>query len=114
MRTKNEEAAELPNRHYQVEAGLERIFRLTGSEAEETSPREPIKLLEVNAYTVPTGIMPIRFGPAPESGFHYPSVILEITQTTTDEYRRVQSRELELPHGWRVGEEIPKPSNGVF
>jgi hypothetical protein len=50
--------------------------------------------------------MPLQFGPAPASGLHYPSVIVEVTP---DEYSRIQSGELKLPDGWTLGEEIPKP-----
>ena len=40
-------AKELANKHYQAEAGLSRIFRLTGKrEVEGGEAREPIKLLE--------------------------------------------------------------------
>ena len=40
---------------------------------------EPIKFLEVNAATVPTGVMPLQFGPVPASGIAFSSVIIEVT-----------------------------------
>jgi hypothetical protein len=105
MPTKDEEALALAQKHYLVEAGMTQIFRITGDAAAEVRPAEPIKLLEVNENTVPSGILPIQFGPSPASGLHYSSVILEVTP---DEYRKIQSEELRLPHGWRVGDPIPR------
>ena len=66
----------------------------------EVRPSEPIKLLEVNENTVPSGIMPLGFGPAPAAGINFSYVIIEVTP---DEYRLIQSEELKLPHGWTVG-----------
>jgi hypothetical protein len=103
--TKDEEARDLARRHYEVEAGLIHVFRIAGDQAVEFRSDEPIKLLEVNEYTVPSGIMPIQFGPSPASGVHYPSVIVEVTP---DEYERIRTGEMKLPNGWTIGEEIPK------
>jgi len=95
MPNKNDEAVRLASMHYQVETGLTHVFRILGDGADvEDRPGEPIKLLEVNENTVPSGILPIQFGPSPASGLFYPSVILEVTP---DEYRRIQRAELELP-----------------
>jgi hypothetical protein len=105
MLTKDEEAVALAQTHYQVEAGLTHVFRIIGDGAAEALPTEPIKLLEVNENTVPSGILPIQFGPSPASGLHYSTVILEVTP---DEYRKIQSEELRLPHGWRIGHPIPR------
>lgn len=52
-------ANELAKKHYQAEAGLQKIIRLTGSAEAEVRPVEPIKLLEVNANTVPSGVLPV-------------------------------------------------------
>src|SRR5436305_13507732 len=87
-------AKELAKKHYQAEAGLERIFRLTGSAEVEVRPVEPIKLLEVNANTVPSGVLPVSFGPAPASGIPYPSVIVEVSP---QEFAKIQAHELTLP-----------------
>jgi hypothetical protein len=105
MPTKDEEAESLAQKHYEVETGLTQIYRITGAAEFEVSPAEPIKLLEVNENTVPSGIMPIQFGPSPASGQHYSSVVLEVTP---DEYRKIQTEELRLPHGWKVGQPIPR------
>ena len=107
MRTKDEEARALAQKHYEVEVGLTQIFRVTGTAEVEVRPTEPIKLLEVNENTVASGIMPIQFGPSPASGLHYPAVILEITP---DEYQKIQNEELKLPNGWKLGDLIPKAS----
>lgn len=104
---KAEVARELAKKHYQAEAGLQRIFRLSGSAEVEVSPVEPIKLLEVNANTVPSGVLPVQFGPAPASGIPYPSVIVEVSP---EEFQKIQQEELKLPKGWQLGEEMPKPA----
>ncbi|MBW3595701.1 MAG: hypothetical protein KY475_00335 [Planctomycetes bacterium] len=105
MPEKDEEAREMALKHFELEEGMRRIFRLTGSD--ECQPTEPIKLLEVNDYTVPSGIMPIQFGPAPASGVHFPSIILEVTP---DEFEDIQADRLPLPHGWQIGEEFLRPT----
>ena len=61
-------AKELARKHYEVEPGLTRVIRFSGSADVEAVRTEPIKLLEVNQYTVPSGVMPLRFGPAVASG----------------------------------------------
>jgi hypothetical protein len=106
MPTKDEEATVLARMHYQIETGLTQVFRLSGSVDAESRPNEPIKLLEVNENTVPSGVLPIQFAPSPASGLHDPSIIVEITP---DEFQRIQAHQLELPHEWRVGELIPRP-----
>src|SRR5262245_37796640 len=98
MATKDEEAIELARIHYEVEEGMTHIFRITGPPEAESSPSEPIKLLEVNESTVPSGVPPLRFGPLSAAGIHYPSVIVEVTP---EEYQEIQSEELTLPNGWR-------------
>ncbi len=99
-------ANELARKHYQAEVGLQKIIRLTGSAEVEVSPAEPIKLLEVNASTVPSGVLPVSFGPAPASGIPYPSVIVEVSP---EEFTKIQTHELKLPKGWVLGEELLKP-----
>lgn len=107
MPTKDEEALELARTHYQVEPGMTQIFRITGSADDEFRPNEPIKLLDVNENTVPSGIMPIHLGPSPASGRNFPTIIVEVTP---DEFQKIQNRQFELPHGWEVGEPIPRPA----
>ena len=109
MLTKDEVARNLARRHYQVEDGISTIIRINGNAEAEFCPNEPIKLLEVNANTVPSGVMPLQFGPAPDAGIDYASVIVEVTP---EEFRKIQSRELKLPTGWNLGEVISRPENG--
>ncbi|MCI0378526.1 MAG: hypothetical protein L0215_13035 [Gemmataceae bacterium] len=106
MATKVEEMRKLASAHYRVEKGITHIFHITGDVEEEARAEEPIKLLEVNRYTIPTGIMPLSFGPAPAHGIHYPSIIVEVTP---DEFQRIKRRELRLPNGWTLGDLLPKP-----
>ena len=107
MPTKDEEARDLARKHYQVETGLTQIFRITTSPNVEFTHLEPIALLEVNENTVPSGIMPLYFGPSPASGLKYPSIIVEVTP---EEFQRIQNQQLALPFGWKLGDPIPKPS----
>ncbi len=100
-------AATLARRHYQVEAGVTHIFRVTGKANAEERPGEPIKLLEVNENTVPAGILPLGFDPVPAQGILYPAVIIEVTP---DEYEKIKARKLKLPNGWKVRGLIPRPA----
>jgi predicted nucleic acid-binding Zn-ribbon protein len=100
-------ARELAWKHYEAEEGLQRVIRLESSHEAEGRSAEPIKLLEVNANTIPSGILPVSFGPAPASGIPYPSIIVEVSP---EEFERIQSQELKLPRGWQLGEELPRPS----
>lgn len=101
-------ARDLAARHFRVEPGLTHVFRLNAAPDAEGRPGEPIKLLEVNAGTVPSGVLPLHFGPAPASGILYPSVIVEVTPA---EFDRIQARELALPRDWTIGEEITRPAD---
>jgi uncharacterized Zn finger protein (UPF0148 family) len=107
---KAEAAKELAKKHYEIETGLTQIFRVTGKAEVEVVRAEPIKLLEVNENTAPSGVMPLHFGPAPASGIFYPSIIVEVTPA---EFKKIQSHELPLPTGWEHWEELPKPSDGT-
>ena len=65
MSDKEEVARKLAHKHYDIEPGISRIFKLRDeAELEETSAT-PIKLLEVNADTPPSGIIPLYLGPFP-------------------------------------------------
>jgi hypothetical protein len=103
MVTKDETAKELAKIHFEVETGLSRVFRITGSAETEINPFEPIILLEVNTNSVLSGVMPLQFGPAPASGVFYPYIIVEVTP---EEYQKIQLGELTLPVGWTIGEEV--------
>jgi hypothetical protein len=107
MATKDQEAVLLAGMHYRIETGLTQVYRVNGPVDVEIRPNEPIKLLEVNENTVSSGIMPIQFGPSPAAGLNYSSIIIEVTP---DEFRQIQDRRLELPHGWKLGDPIPRPA----
>lgn len=97
MPNKDEVARLLANAHRDAEPAIVRIIRLVSSH--EAEAREPVKLLEVNPATSPSGIFPIAFGAAPPA-VPYPSIVVEVTP---DEFRRVERGELALPHDWRLG-----------
>jgi len=100
-------AKHLARKHFEVEPGLTRIMRYSGSPSIEFMPSEPIKLLEVNADTVPSGVMPLHFGPSVASGIIFPSVIIEVTP---EEYDKIEKNELRLPEGWQTSEDLSKPN----
>jgi hypothetical protein len=101
-------AIELAMRHFELEDGLVRVFRVHGSMAAEMRPGEPIKLLEVNEATSPSGVIPLYFGPIPARGINFPSVIIEVTPA---EFEKIKASELVLPDGWTIGDEIRR-TNG--
>ncbi len=109
MSSKDDEARELARLHYEIESGMTTIYRCTGTD-DDANPAAPIKLLEVNQDTIPSGIMPLQFGPNPTAGIHFPSVIIEVTP---DEFERIQSDSLSLPPGWTIQMPIPRPTEGV-
>lgn len=108
--SKDEVAQRLAARHYSIETGITQIFRVNSPGEIESSAAEPIKLLEVSTTTPSTGIMPLGFGPAPTSGIPYPSVIIEVSP---DEFDRIKAHDLQLPEGWTIGEELPRPVQSV-
>ena len=78
MSDKESAARTLAELHYQFEPGMREIYRLLADDQTEQEPDEPIKLLEVNQDTIPSGIMPLGFDGIPASG-NYPTVIIQIT-----------------------------------
>ena len=108
MQTKDQVAARLAETHYLLEGGIRHIFRIRNGAAEDAAA-EPIKLLEVNADTVPSGILPVYFRPRAAQGIPYPSVVVDVTP---DEFERLRASELALPDGWLLGEVIPRPAGG--
>lgn len=98
-------AKRLAQRHYQFEPAITEIRTLTSGRPFE--PNEPIRLLEVNSNTIASGIMPLRFDPAPASGIPFPSVIVEVTP---DEYEQIKKDPSMLPNGWTLGPLVPKPN----
>ncbi len=103
MRSKDQEADRIAQAHYRVEEGMIRIFRLRGTTEQEANENEPIKLLEINRFTVPSGIVPIYFGPAPRTDWCFPMAIVEVTP---EEFEQIQSKEIELPNDWSIAEPI--------
>ena len=73
--SKDEVAATLARVHYESDPSMQRIYRLKGDDDLEARPDEPIKLLEVNEDTIPSGIQPLYFGPTAESG---PSILVHV------------------------------------
>ena len=63
MPEKDEVALLLAAAHREAEPGIVRIVRLLS--AREAEAREPVKLLEVNPATSPSGVLPIAFAPDP-------------------------------------------------
>jgi hypothetical protein len=90
----------LAEAHRNVEPTIVRIVRVTASD--ETESNEPVKLLEVNPATSPSGILPIAFSSDPPT-VPYPSIVIEVTQ---DEFDQIDSGALPLPKGWRLGETL--------
>ena len=104
---KDESARELARRHYQVETGMTHIIRFSGSADVQLQAAEPIKLLEVNTNTVPSGVLALGFDAVPSAGIHFPSVIIEVTPA---EFDKIQAKELKLPQGWEIQEgELLRP-----
>ncbi|MGP0063487.1 MAG: hypothetical protein ACLQGP_07815 [Isosphaeraceae bacterium] len=98
-------ATVLAERHYELDDGLTRIFRITDKAEVEAGRNEPVKLLMVNENTVEAGVMPLHFGPVPAIGIPYPSILIEVNP---NEFQKIQSHELKLPEGWEIGEELPR------
>jgi hypothetical protein len=103
-------ALKLAQRHYQFEPGITEIRTIATNGASRNKPNEPVTLLEVNANTVASGVLPLRFDAVPASGFPFPSVIVEVTP---DEYEQIKRNELKLPEGWSLGSVLPKPEEGA-
>lgn len=102
---RDEAARRLALMHYEIEPGMFKIFRIRTEEPAEEKHEEPIKLLEVNEATVPTGILPLKFGPLPEDGIDYPSIIVEVTPA---EYEALRQGRLQLPGHWRIEDELSR------
>ena len=94
MMTKDDAAKALIDWHFEIERDLEEVFLLVTDN--ESAPDEPIKLLEVNAATVPTGRVEF-FAFAPAGDIPYRVVVAEITPAELKEI--IESPERLLP-GW--------------
>ena len=104
--SKDEVAARLAEAHYASDPGMKRIYRLNSPDDEDRDD-EPIKLLEINDDTIPSGIQPICFGASPASGIPFSSIIVEVT---SEEFKQIEADELSLPDGWVRGREYAAPS----
>src|SRR4051812_22612625 len=93
---KDAAASRLIQWHFRVEPELREVYRIVMDN--EGSQEEPIRLLEVNAATVPTGsVEPFAFSPTEEIPFR--TVIAEITP---EELESVRSNPDALPEGWSL------------
>ncbi len=100
---KKESAEKLAKLHREIEPGISHVIRFLGDPDSERNPVEPIKLLEVNANTIASGVYPIHFGPAPKIEVPFATVIIELTPS---EYQSLRANELVLPDGWTKAEEL--------
>lgn len=100
MLEKDEVARLLAEAHRDMEPTINRIIRLIADQ--ENHAREPVKLLEVNPATSPSGVFPIAFTADPPQ-VPYPSVVVEVTEA---EYEQIVRGELLLPPGWRLGDTL--------
>jgi hypothetical protein len=94
--TKSEIARMLADAHREIEPGISRIFRVISDREQDAN--EPVKLLEVNPDTSPSGIVPIAFGADPPD-IPFPSVVIEVTEA---ELERIEAGSLLLPDGWQL------------
>lgn len=100
MKSKDEIARALAAAHVEVEPTITKIVRLIGPA--ESDGAEPVKLLEVNPATSPSGIWPIAFTPDhPE--IPYGSVVVEVTP---EEFEDIAEGRLPLPNAWTLGEPL--------
>jgi hypothetical protein len=99
MNVKDDFARKLADAHRSLEPSIERILRIVAPGEDRSN--EPIKLLEVNHDTSPSGIVPIAFGPSADLPF--PTVVVEVTP---DEFELLAREELYLPSGWELGETL--------
>ena len=110
MSDKEALAQRLAEAHYRTEPGIIEVLRILNAPNIECRPDEPIKLLEVNSQTIPSGIMPLHFGPEPSSGVLFPTTIVEITP---EEFVSLKQGVLLLPQGWRLGDVLARPCDMV-
>jgi len=106
MKSKDDIASYLAEAHRKIDSSIVRIVRISSSVDDQLS--EPIKLLEVNPDTPPSGIVPIVFGPDPD--VPYPSVVVEVTP---QEFENLRRGELCLPEGWTLGATLYEAAGGT-
>ena len=82
--------------HFTVEPELREVYRIVTDD--EGSQEEPIRLLEVNAATVPSGrVEPFTFSPTKEIPFR-----TAIAEITPEELASFRSHPEVLPKGWSL------------
>jgi hypothetical protein len=101
MPTKDQTAQLLADAHFRLDQGIKKIFRIV--EPDESNNSKPVKLLEVNPMTTEAGIQPVGMSADPDRQIFYSSAVVEISP---DEFDRLLRGELQLPHGWRLGDEL--------
>lgn len=101
---KSQVARMLADAHREIEPAINRIFRVISDREQDAD--EPVKLLEVNPDTSPSGIVPIAFGADPPR-VPFPSVVIEVTE---GEFEEIKAKILPLPDGWRLGEPLYQPT----
>ncbi len=94
----------LADAHREIEPAISRIFRVISDREQDTD--EPVKLLEVNPDTSPSGIFPIAFSADPPR-VPFPLVVIEVTE---GEFEKINEGSLPLPDGWRLGEPLYQPT----
>ncbi len=101
MPDKSEIAKVLADAHREYEPSITRIIRVIADHEHATD--EPVKLLEVNPDTSPSGIVPIAFGPDPPRIPFPSSVVIEVTGK---EFESIRAGGLLLPDGWHLGDTL--------
>lgn len=100
--SKDDQAILLARAHKSVDPSITSVFRIV-SPSTESSPSEPIKLLEVTASTAPSGIIPVGLTAHPSSGIYYRSIVVEIHPS---EFAELQAGRLKLPNDWQLKDKI--------
>jgi hypothetical protein len=95
MSDKDSVAADLVRWHFRVEPGLVTVYRVTNDK--EADPKEPIKLIEINAQTIATGRFE-AYGFAPTPEVPYPTLIVEVTPAEFVELRESGK----IPDNWDI------------
>ena len=104
MVTKDEAARAWARKTFESNDGITHVYRLIA--AAEDDPDEPIKLLQAHELHEPVGFHPLGFRPAPAVGMPYRYIIVG---ASPGELVDVQGGRLELPRGWKLGEELCGP-----
>jgi hypothetical protein len=95
MASKQQAARDLVAHHFQVEPDLKAVYVFVDQNGASDAP---IRLLEVNAATVPSGSVEV-FSFAPTGQIPYPVQIAEVTE---EEFEALQRDPTALPAGWAL------------